>query len=750
MARYTVKDNATKKTVTFEWEGDAPPTDSDMAEVFSAARVTRSAEIGKGAKMSPQEASTYAADRAAFAQQGGVSTFGAKQGGDTRKISYSDTGYRPNQPAKSLKDVARNAVQDVVELPLMPVRMLSDIANSPDTPRTLKDIGVNMARGPLEFVPGVGEMLGGRSATEAWATNPGFGAMTLAGGAAIGRGVKAGMAERRAIPAVEKLTKEVDNSFNKAVRPSVENTRTAAQAAGYTDNARTAVKEIVINKGNYKIVNEHGEAVAGLPQNLDQFRQSIDGTKRAIWKKVEEINSAAGAKGAEVPLQSAVSELQSLRTNPVYSTMEPETVSYAAKRADALSKQRAFTVDQAQDAITLANQSLKNFYRNPSTDTASRAYVDSLIANHLRSNLDAALESATGTPAAAGLRKSYGSLKAIERDVNQRATVDARKNTKGLLDFADVYTAGELVNALASFNPAGIAKAGTMAAVKGYIKKLNDPNTHVKRVFTAADKLVNRVDIQRPTPYSVPTISRNQTVLDSESIPAASGGSLGDAIPGGYQKTYGWDGKQAGPQGVLNPEVLPQRSRISNLGDLVGDPTRYQREYGWEGRGQLSSMANPETLPPQQSSQMVRLSDIGGRIVPHREAMAKRVPQGFNPEVAVGRESQLGDVIPGRKPSNNSSPTKPQGGAPPRNINTLNPDAPARKQLSPNLLSTTKDHQSQALQPKAITWRDFVASKMSQYMKEEGSHSAAMKRMSREWKDIANKLNPKKETTNER
>ena len=40
MARYTVKDNATKKTVTFEWDGDAPPTDSDMAEVFSAARTS--------------------------------------------------------------------------------------------------------------------------------------------------------------------------------------------------------------------------------------------------------------------------------------------------------------------------------------------------------------------------------------------------------------------------------------------------------------------------------------------------------------------------------------------------------------------------------------------------------------------------------------------------------------------------------------------------------------------------------------
>lgn len=33
------------------------------------------------------------------------------------------------------------------------------------------------------------------------------------------------------------------------------------------------------------------------------------------------------------------------------------------------------------------------------------------------------------------------------------------------------------------------------------------------------------------------------------------------------------------------------------------------------------------------------------------------------------------------------------------------------------------------------TWREFTKGKMGPYMKSEGSHAAAMKRLSKEWKD---------------
>jgi len=462
--------------------------------------LSRESALAQGAQMTQPEASAYAANRAAFAQEGGVPTFGGAKGGDTRKISYTDSGYRPNEKPRSLRDLAKNAVQNVVELPMAPVQMLSSLANAPDTGKAALDI----AKAPLGFVPYVAEPVTGKTALENWGENPVYGALTLT---ALGKGVKGGanaLSESRSIPNAAKLTAKIDEGFTKAVRPSVENNRTATQAAEYKANARNAVKEIVLNKDNLNLADADGNPVKGLPRNLEQFRQSIDSTKRQIWKQVEEVNTAAGETGIEIPLNTAAQELQNLTSNPVYTTMEPGTVAYAKQRALALSKQGAFTIDQAQDAITIANQSLKNFYRNPSADTASRAYVDSLVANHLRAGLDSAIDQATGSSAAGPLRKAYGSLKAIEKDVNQRATVDARKNSRGLIDFTDVFTAGELAKALTSFSPEGLAKAGAMAAVKGFIKHLNNPSTHVRRVFGAADKLVSKTSYTPPKGRPLP------------------------------------------------------------------------------------------------------------------------------------------------------------------------------------------------------------------------------------------------------
>jgi hypothetical protein len=412
-----------------------------------------------------------------------------------------------------------------------------------------KDVAIGAAMGA---VPAVGKVAG-----KAVRMLPGGDtAMNLLTKVPIGEG----MLDAARVPDIAKTTAAMDNSFAKAVRPGVAGNKTLAQSENYANNARNAVKEIVLNKDNLGLTNEFGEPIDSLPKNLPQFRQAIDSTKRNIWQKVEDINKAAGDTGAQVPLQSAVDELNNLATKPVYKTMSPETVDYATKRAKALSSQGSFSVDDAQDAITMANQSMKNFYQNPSADTSSKAYVDSLIANHLRSNLDTALETATGTPAAAPLRQAYGSLKAIEKDVNQRAVVDARKNAKGLVDFSDIYTAGELVKAMATMNPVGMAKTGTMAAVKAFIKRANDPNTHVEKVFKFADKLVNKANFPLPEVTSAPPVATPQPLWANGKV-----GTL-NLQPPPPPNMY-----NPGSVGTLNlqPNPGPREQLYKNVGSLL-------------------------------------------------------------------------------------------------------------------------------------------------------------------------------------
>ena len=60
MPDYTVYDRASKKTVTFSWEGDTPPNDADMREVFKAAKTETSEWTqGTGAKSGASQADFY-------------------------------------------------------------------------------------------------------------------------------------------------------------------------------------------------------------------------------------------------------------------------------------------------------------------------------------------------------------------------------------------------------------------------------------------------------------------------------------------------------------------------------------------------------------------------------------------------------------------------------------------------------------------------------------------------------------------
>jgi len=92
--------------------------------------------------------------------------------------------------------------------------------------------------------------------------------------------------------------------------------------------------------------------------------------------------------------------------------------------------------------------------------------VDMLAANNLRRALDTAVENSGYME----LRRDYGALREIEKEVSNRALVDARKNTKGLLDFTDIYTAAEMARAIGSMSPGGAATGRVDARDKGILQ----------------------------------------------------------------------------------------------------------------------------------------------------------------------------------------------------------------------------------------------------------------------------------------
>lgn len=288
----------------------------------------------------------------------------------------------------------------------------------------------------------------------------------------------------------EELTAQSDknilDSYTKGIKPSVSGKGTANQVASYNKNAVDAIKTIAQNKDKLNITDEFGDTTGKLPENPREFGQAIEQTKQEIFNQYDSLAKSAGEAGAKVELKPVVSELQKLAKDKVVNDLHPELAKYAIDRAKTLTSRGSYSTGEAQQAVQNLNKSLESFYKNPSYETASKASVDAMIANNLRTGLDEAISSAKG-PGYAELKSKYGSLKTIEKDVNKRAQVAARK-TSGGLTFGDVFSAEEVIRGLATMNPGAIATGVGVKGATTLWKYFNNPDRYIKDIFNEASK----------------------------------------------------------------------------------------------------------------------------------------------------------------------------------------------------------------------------------------------------------------------
>lgn len=291
---------------------------------------------------------------------------------------------------------------------------------------------------------------------------------------------------------VPNIDDAIEVGISKGIRPTVVGKNNLNQLAQYKEKAKEAVLNIVKNKDGLSYVDEFGEAVSGkLPSTLKELTEAVDQTKKKIFSQYSELAKKAGGTGARVKLGGIADELSKLTTNPVMQDIAPEVISYAQKKGAALIKRGEYTAEQAQEAIKQLNASLESFYRNPTASDFSRLQVDALIVNNMRESLDNAITGAVGE-GYSELKKAYGALKTIEKDAVKRAVVEGRKNAKGLVDFTDIFSAGDIVMGLTTGNFAQAAKGGIQKAVASYIKRLNSPDNAIKQMFKKVDEAIQK------------------------------------------------------------------------------------------------------------------------------------------------------------------------------------------------------------------------------------------------------------------
>lgn len=495
MPSYKVTDPTTGKSVTLT--GDSPPTEAELTEIFST--VHGSQPRGTNAPNPAQAQVNLMSGMSGtekFLVGAGKGMMDIVRGGKQAALEVGNKAGLVNDKTVTDYNEFLKGEQALYQ-PLKDSSMAAKVGEVVGNTAPLLAIPGGVAGGVAKRAltsAGAGAITGALQPTEG---GIGKRALNAAEGAGMAAGASVGLSAigkvGSALLSNKPLDAEITKGIEKGIRPSVAGKRTAAQSEQYFSKAKEAVKTILDHKENLSLTNEEGDLVKGeLPQNLKQFSQAIDQTKDEIFKKYNAMAESAGEKGAEVDLKPIANEIKKVADSKVLKIHAPAVAEYAASKAEVLSKAGTHTAQEAQEAIKIYNQSLDAFYKSPSYDNASKAYIDSLVVNNLRKSLDDVIEKSSGK-GYQELKNIYGALKTIEKDVNHRAIVDARKSPKGLIDFSDIFSGERAVRGLITMNPAVVGEAVAIKGISALIKRMNDPNRIIKNMFERAEKIKGAV-----------------------------------------------------------------------------------------------------------------------------------------------------------------------------------------------------------------------------------------------------------------
>lgn len=289
------------------------------------------------------------------------------------------------------------------------------------------------------------------------------------------------------IPTESNTRKFILDSYDRAIKPSITGRKTASLASQYEDKTISAIDSIINNKSNLKFTTDAGEEIGRLPKTVKEFADAVDQTKKSIFEQYDALANQAGKDGAKVDFKPIASELDKVINDKALQLSNPEAVSYAKGLKDRFLATGKIDTKTAQDAIKHFNTSLESFYKNPTYENASRASIDAGVVNNMRKTLDDVIEKSTGKEYQA-LKNRYSGLKNIEKDVRNRANVEARKNIKGLIDYTDIFSGGDMVSGILTANPMLIAKGATQKGISAYFKYLNNPDRAISNIFDRAER----------------------------------------------------------------------------------------------------------------------------------------------------------------------------------------------------------------------------------------------------------------------
>lgn len=286
-------------------------------------------------------------------------------------------------------------------------------------------------------------------------------------------------------PSESAVQKNIVSLFERSIKPTAQ--KTANLKERYDSSVINSLRTIKANSDQLNIEDATGELITGrTPQTINELSQGLDQTKKLVFDQYDALAKKAGTAGATIDASPIANEVAKVSQNKALQLTNPGVIKYAQEWEERLRAFGKLDAETTQEVIKIMNSNLQAFYRNPTYDAATRVTIDAGIANNFRVALDKAIEGATGEQYQV-LKNQYAALKAIENDVVRASLRDARRNVKGLLDYTDIFTGGQMIGGLLSLNPAMFTKGAIERGIKEYIKYLNDPNRAVSNMFQLLD-----------------------------------------------------------------------------------------------------------------------------------------------------------------------------------------------------------------------------------------------------------------------
>lgn len=285
---------------------------------------------------------------------------------------------------------------------------------------------------------------------------------------------------------VANLDATIKKGIDKGVKPTVVGKRTLGKRDAFYEKSTNAIKTIADLKDQLKITDPiTGEAIDGAPKSVAQGAQATDQGLKLIWKQSENLMKEAGKEGASFDASPTIKTLTEMSKNIGHS---PEIRKYAKSLIPEIKELNGQNPEVVAQRIAELNKSLEGYYKGNVSN--ARATVDAAAAAEMRKAMDASIEKVLEGAGNQTLRNQYGELKALDKEMQHRATVVGRQAPKSLFGgITDVGAISELVRGLVRMSPADLASSFAIKGLGEYIKKLNSPDANVAKMFDAAYKV---------------------------------------------------------------------------------------------------------------------------------------------------------------------------------------------------------------------------------------------------------------------